>query len=139
MKRFVQKRSRNPAIIDDVLQEVYLEAFRHIDILKVHQNKIGWIYKTADYKVKKLNSIYNFRIMHEVNLEEWKELETVNDRSEFVEFEEYRKMLKQDEYILLMKKYKEGYTYKDLAKMTGKSVAGSKMQIARIVDKLREN
>lgn len=138
LRRFVQRRSKDPAMVDDILQEVYIEAFRHIEDLKQHENSIGWIYKTADNKIKKLNSIYIRHAIHETDLEEWG-AQVVDNSEEFIEFEQYREVLKEDEYEFLMKKYKDGYSHKDLAKMTGNSVAGSKMKLSRILNKLRKN
>lgn len=138
LRKFVEKRSRNPASVDDILQEVYIEVFRHIDDLTTHENYIGWIYKTADNKIKKLNNVYNYLLIHEINLDEGKTMGTTNE-DQFWDIEKYKKVLKEDEYELLIMKYNKGYSHKDLAKMTGKSVAGSKMKLWRITNKLREN
>lgn len=137
LRRFVKKRSPNCTIIDDILQEVYLEVFRHIDNLKMHENYIGWIYKTADNKIKKLNSDYDYFFLHEIYFDEGKALESTNEY-EFTDFEKYRKVLKEDEYELLIMKYNKGYSHKELAKITGRSVAGSKMKLFRIIKKLRK-
>ena len=139
LRRFVERRSKNPALVDDILQEVYLEVFRHISDVIVHENQIGWIYKTADNKIKKINSIYIRYISHEINLDEREIQEASHDNFEFMEFEDYKKVLKDDEYKILMMKYKEGYTHKELAKITGNSVAGSKMKLSRIISKLRKS
>lgn len=44
LRRFVQCRSRNLHMIDDILQEIYLETLRHINDLAVHENQVGWSY-----------------------------------------------------------------------------------------------
>ena len=71
LKRFVQHKSNNPAMVDDILQEVYLEVFRHIKVLREHVNAVGWVYKTAHNKIKKLNEIYNRHSIRETTMEEW--------------------------------------------------------------------
>ena len=70
--KFVSRRTRNPGMSEDILQEVYLEAFRHLDDLKTHENPVGWIYKTAYNKIKKMNSIYNRHAFYETSLEDRK-------------------------------------------------------------------
>lgn len=136
LRRFVERRSQNSAIVDDILQEVYLEVFRHIDDLLIHENYIGWIYKTAENKIRKLNNIYNEFLIHEISLDAEEVLETTIEY-EFIDFEKYREVLKEDEYELLMLKYNKGYSHRELAEMTGKSIAGIKMKLFRIIKKLR--
>lgn len=36
-----------------------------------------------------------------------------------------------------MKRYNEGYSHREIAEMTGKTVASSKMKISRIIKKLK--
>lgn len=138
LRRFVQGRSNNPVIVDDILQEVYIEVYKHIDDLRNHRNSIGWIYKTADNKIKKLNYIYNKHVLNEINLDVGRSL-IVEEDAGFIELEAYKEILEEDEYRLLLKKYGEGCSHKDLACMTGKSVAGSKMKLSRIRNKLIRN
>lgn len=137
LRRFVERRSMSPDFVEDILQEVYLEIYLHIEDLITHENYMGWIYKTADNKVKKLNSVYRSFLSHETGLGE--ETARITHDYEFIELERYRKALREDEYHLLMMKYGSGYTYKDIAKITGNSVSGSKMKLFRIVKKLRKN
>lgn len=63
LRKFVTYRCTNSALVDDILQEVYIEVFRHIDQLREHENIAGWIYKTADNKTKKLNKVYHREFM----------------------------------------------------------------------------
>lgn len=139
LRMYIRRRSINIFIIDDILQEVYLEAFRHIDVLQIHENSVGWIYKTAENKIKKLNSFYTKYAIHEIAYD--KTVESVSDEDielNYIVYEEYRKILLEDEYDLLIKKYVDGYSNLDLALMTGNTVAGSKMRISRIVKKLKK-
>ena len=135
--KFVSTRARDSGMAEDILQEVYLEAIRHLEDLKQHENPIGWIYKTAYDKIKKMNSIYDRHAFYETSLEEGMDQE-VWDHSELVELEEYRTALREDEYELLIKKYVEGYSHKDLAQVNGGSVAGNKMKLSRIINKLKK-
>ena len=71
LRKFVMYRCTNPALVDDILQEVYIEVFRHIDQLREHENIVGWVYKTADNKTKKLNEVYHRYYSNKTNIEEW--------------------------------------------------------------------
>lgn len=137
LRQFVKRRSMNNDIVDDILQEVYIEVYRHIDHLKTHGNNIGWIYKTADNKIKKFNYIYSRNMSCSVSLEECEDWAVMFKEDNFSELDEYREILREDEYLLLIKKYDEGYSHKELADMTGSSVAGCKMKLSRIVRKLK--
>lgn len=138
LREFVKKRSLDYALTEDILQESYLEVYRHLDDLQMHENCIGWLYKTADYKIRKLNNIYNRHVKFEISWEEWEE-EVIDNTCDWFYFEEYRDMLDEKEYELLVRKYRDGYSHKELAQMTHSSVAGSKMKLSRILKKIRKN
>lgn len=135
----MQYRSRNLHITDDILQEIYLEVYRHIDELAVHQNQIGWIYKTAEFKIMKLNEAYDRNASREFEGQDFTEPLTGDDTERIIQLEEYRGILKEDELALVMKKYVEGYSYKEIGQMTGNTEAGSKMKIMRLIAKLKKN
>lgn len=139
LKRFVQYRSRNLHMTDDILQEIYLETYRHIDELAVHQNQIGWIYKTAEFKIMKLNEVFDRNASRELGSQDFTEPLTDDDTEGIIQLEEYRGILKEDELVLVMKKYVEGYSYKEIGQMTGNTETGSKMKIMRLIKKLRKN
>lgn len=139
LRRFVQRKSKNPVMVDDILQEVYIEVFRHLKELKKHENIVGWIYKTADNKTKKLNEVYNRHFMREVAMEEWDGAVEDNSVLEIIRLEEYKAVLKEDEFALLMLKYNDGYSHKEVAQITGITEGNSKMKLSRIVKKLRKN
>ena len=62
LRKFVTYRCTNSALVDDILQEVYIEVFRHIDQLREHENIAGWVYKTADNKTKIFRESWVWRI-----------------------------------------------------------------------------
>ena len=138
LRRFVQYRSRNPHMVDDILQEIYLEVFRHIDELALHENQVGWIYKTAEFKIKKLNELYDRNSARELADIGFEEPVTEDDVENIFRLDAYRGILKEDEFALVMKKYAEGYSYKEIGEMTGSTESGSKMKIMRLMQKLRK-
>ena len=105
LRQFVQYRSRNPHMVDDILQEIYLETFRHIEVLSTHENQVGWIYKTAEYKIKKLNEVYDRNMSRELSVTDFEE-PFIEDHAETI--------IHLDEFALVMKKYVEGYSYKEI-------------------------
>lgn len=138
LKRFIRRKSKNPVMVEDILQEVYLEVFRHLNELKKHENIIGWVYKTADSKTRKLNEIYNRYLIREMAVEDWNGAVEGNDVFEIIRLEEYKAVLKEDEFMLLMLKYNAGYSHKEVAEITGITEGNSKMKLSRIIKKLRK-
>ena len=139
LRRFVQHRSRNLHMVDDILQEIYLETYRHIEELAVHENQVGWIYKTADYKIKKLNEVYDRNVSRELSNTDFEEPSIEDNAEMIIDLDEYKQILKEDEFALVMKKYVEGYSYKEIGQLTGNTALGSKMKILRLIRKLRKN
>ena len=137
LQKFVQYRSNDSGMVDDILQEVYLEVYRHLDDLKTHENILGWLYKTAGNKTKKLNSIYTRHLVRETSLEYYGNLPEPVMEPELNTLDEYTSILKEDEIHLLLMRYQEGYSHKDLAEIFGITVGNSKMRLSRIIHKLR--
>ena len=101
LRKFVSYRCTNSALVDDILQEVYIEVFRHIAQLREHENIVGWVYKTADNKTKKLNEVYNKYYNHKTELEEWNLTYEENGLAEIIQTSEYQSILSEDEFLLL--------------------------------------
>ncbi len=137
LRKFVTYRCTNPALVDDILQEVYIEVFRHIDQLREHENIAGWVYKTANNKTKKLNEVYHRYYSNKTNIEEWNLTYEENALAEIIQTNEYQSILKEDEFLILMMKYKEGYSHQDIAKIKNITESNSKMKLSRIIKKLK--
>ena len=121
----------------NLLQEVYIEVFKHIDQLREHENIVGWVYKTADNKTKKLNEVYNKYYNHKTELEEWNLTYEENGLAEIIQTSEYQSILSEDEFLLLMMKYKEGFSHQEIAKIKNITESNSKMKLSRIIRKLK--
>ena len=116
-----------------------LETFRHIEVLSTHENQVGWIYKTAEYKIKKLNEVYDRNMSRELSVTDFEEPFIEDHAETIIHLDEYKRILKEDEFALVMKKYVEGYSYKEIGQLTGNTESGSKMKISRLIEKLRKN
>ena len=93
LRQFVQYRSRNPHMVDDILQEIYLETFRHIEVLSTHENQVGWIYKTAEYKIKKLNEVYDRNMSRELSVTDFEEPFIEDHAETIIHLDEYKRMV----------------------------------------------
>lgn len=50
--QLVMTQIKDPYLAEDVVQEVFFEAWRHYPVFSVHANQEGWLYQTAWYKIK---------------------------------------------------------------------------------------
>lgn len=138
LRRYISYKSADPVLVDDILQEVYLEVFRHINNLKKHENIEGWIYKTAENKTKKINAVYYKYYNNKTTVEERIAYEE-QSLIELIQSDEYQSILTEDEFLMLMMKYETGYSHREIAKINNISEANSKMKLSRIIKKLKDN
>lgn len=138
LRRYITRKNISTLCVDDILQDVYLEVFNHIDILMEHPNKTGWVYSTANNKIKKINSIYKSKMRNEIPYSE----EVQSSRAKETDLtnhllEECKIALSDYEFELLRKKIAEGYSYRELSELNGDTVCNNKVRICRIIKKLR--
>lgn len=107
--------------------------------MSTHENQVGWIYKTAEYKIKKLNEVYDRNRSRELSGTDFEEPFIEDNAEMMIHLDDYKRILKEDEFALVMKKYVEGYSYKEIGQLTGNTESGSKMKITRLIEKLRKN
>ncbi len=137
--RYVNKICSNKELVADIVHDTFLIAYEKADTLRTHENMIGWLYLTARRRMLRL-------------LEETLYFENLDDLAETLEAEEdlieqciekldlyptVKKYLETEEFILLMRYYKEGYDYKELAKERKATEASVKMRIRRIIKKVK--
>ena len=137
LRKFVCYKSASEVLVDDILQEVYIEVFRHMDQLRMHENVVGWVYKTADYKIKKLNEAYYKYYKKKISTDEWNFAYEDSALAEIIQSGEYESILNEEEFWILTMKYKKGYSHQEIAKIKNISEANSKMKLSRIIKKLK--
>ncbi len=141
VEHYLKMLLHNYSVIEDVSQEVYLEAYRKLDVLMQHPEPRGFLFRMARYKALHWLRDRN-RIENEEYLCEDSVLVTkASDEDEF-EAAEVRltveKLLTEEEYRLFDAHYIQGYTEKEIAAIKHKSHAAVRMSCSRMTRKLRE-
>ncbi len=135
LKLLVYRCSYDKELVEDILQETYLAAYRHADELIDNERYRGWMYATAMNKTKKLN--YMNRKHNEcISFEEQIDI-GVEPEYECMRFSAIKTFLPSEDYELLMRHYDEKYTYNELADIYGKTPSYIKMRVSRMVKKLK--
>lgn len=136
--RFMKYYVHDERILDDIVQETFMEAYKHIDTLVDHPNYKGWLYNTAKFKAKYMRSVQFKRDCMQKEIESLDTVENaIYDTHEELFYHELKRMLSDDEYRFLKLKYKYGYSYIEIAEQEGISVGACKMRGNRIIKKLR--
>lgn len=137
--RYVNKICSNKELVADIVHDTFVIAYEKADQLKHHENIAGWLYVTARKRMLKLLE----QEQHFENLEDLADsLETEDDVIEqCIEkldlYPAVEQHLKTEEFALLMRYYKEGYEYRELAAESQVTEASIKMKIRRIVEKVK--
>lgn len=132
LEKYVSGKT-NGSEAEDILQEAYLQAYRNIHILREHPNPAGWLMLTC--KNILLKSIRRAGETHEraypkdpgdalLNI-------PVQDDMDSIYMEELQKILSDDTYFLLVKKYVEGYSVEELARQLNITDGACKMRLKR--------
>lgn len=133
---YVWNHCHDEEMTKDILQEVFLEVCRHIDVLEKHECYQGWVYKTAKFKLMKIQN--SIRKKRQVSWEEMGEdVLALEDEYDFLTFDEYSHVISADRLNLLKEHYHIGKTIEDIAEEKGKTVGAIKMQMKRARDELR--
>ncbi len=139
LKKYVSgKINSNDA--EDILQETYYQAYRNVNILKEHPNPVGWLMLTCKNILKKhtarkkkdLDKTYIGDTEGLIN-----NIPAVDDY-DWGYMEELKKILSDDTYYLLVKKYVEGYSVEELAKQLNITDGACKMRLKRAKKEARK-
>lgn len=141
VEHYLMMLLHNYSVIEDVSQEVYLEAYRKLDVLMQHPEPRGFLFRMARYKALHWMRDRN-RIENEEYLCDDEVLMTkASDEDEFKAAEvrlTIKKLLTEEEYRLFDAHYVQGYTEKEIAANKHKSHAAVRMSCSRMTRKLRE-
>lgn len=141
VEHYLMMLLHNYGVIEDVVQEVYLEAYRKLDVLMKHPEPRGFLFRMARYK-----ALHWLRSRNRIESEEYLCDDTVlmtkaSDEDAFRASEvrlTIEKLLTEEEYRLFDAHYIQGYTEKEIAATKQKSHAAVRMSCSRLIRKLRE-
>lgn len=125
---------------EDILQETYYQAYRNVAILKEHPNPMGWLMLTCKNILnkhlaknkKELDKTYIGAAEDLIN-----NIPAVDDYDGLY-MDELKKILSDDTYYLLVKKYVEGYSVEELAKQLNITDGACKMRLKRAKKEARK-
>lgn len=135
----------DPEQAQEVVQDTFHEAVRHIDILMAHKNPKGWLMNVLKKKIMHARRSMNRYILRFISLDSALEftssaLSIDNSTSSNVQdtLKEIRRVLSKEEWTLLRKITLEKQPYKNVAKELGITVWTCQKRIERIRKKLKQ-
>lgn len=136
----------DPEQAQEVVQDTFHEAVRHIGILTAHDNPKGWLMDVLKKKIMHARRSRNRYILHFISLDSDLEF---NDSVLSVEdpalsngqdiLKEIQRVLSEEEYALLRQITLEKRPYKNVAEELGITVWTCQKRIVRIRKKLKQH
>lgn len=125
---------------EDALQETYYQAYRNINLLASHPNPTGWLMLTCKNILKKhlAKQEKRFGTTFSGNAEDILQNIPTTDNYDPLYMEELKKILADNDYFLLVKKYVEGYSIEELAKQLNITDGACKMRLKRAKKEARK-
>ena len=141
VEHYLMMLLHNHSVIEDVSQEVYLEAYRKLDVLMQHPEPRGFLFRMARYKalhwIRERNRIEQGEYLCEDSVLAMKLMERDEFKSTDIMLS-LESLLTEDEYWLLEEHYIMGYSEKEIALKKQKSYTAVRMRCSRITKKLRD-
>jgi RNA polymerase sigma factor (sigma-70 family) len=120
-------------IAEEIVQDAFIEAYKRLDLLKQHENPIGWLYIT----VRNISKAYlrEYRdIKQNLPLHEYDGSVVDSASQEQI----LRDLLSEDEVKIMLKFYEEHCTISEIAHEYKISISACKMRLKRARDKLKK-
>ena len=136
---FVRASVLNEYVADDIVQDVFLELLKKYDVFEKHPNQVGWLYRTAAYKIKE----YERRIvaLREVAMEE-EDAKSGNDDKGYSEIEFkllMKKIFTPEETLRYIRYFIWGYSVEEMAELEGVTANNIRVRLSRLQKKLIEH
>ena len=141
VEHYLMMLLHNHSVIEDVSQEVYLEAYRKLDVLMQHPEPRGFLFRVVRYKalhwLRERNRIEQGEYLCDDSALAMKLID--GDMFEAADIRiSLKSLLTEDEYRLFEEHYIMGYSEKEIAQTRQKSHAAVRMSCSRMTRKLRE-
>lgn len=136
---FVSTNVSNQYVADDIVQDVFLELLRKYDSFENHPNQVGWLYRTASYKIREYER--RMRIRNEVTIEEKMQEVCGSDKGyQEIEFKLLiKRILSDEECLRYVRYYIWGYSVEELASLEGVSENNVRVRLSRLRKKIVDN
>ena len=140
LRIYVRTCVSNTDVVEDIIQEVFVEALRRYDVFSTHPNQIGWLYVTARHKMQEYEKSCRRSRIVEGDIEE--DFLGIGERDEGYLFSELYHSIQSVLTSEEMKRFKRyflwGYTIEEMAEREGVTVNNMRVRITRLRRKLRE-
>ena len=126
--------------VEDIIQEVFMEALRRFDVFSTHPNQSGWLYVTARHKIQEHEKRRRrYRIADGDIEDEFSEIGEWDRGYLLCELDQTIQSTLTPEEIQRFKRYfLWGYTVEELAEREGITVNNMRVRITRLRRKLRD-
>lgn len=141
VEHYLMMLLHNYSVIEDVSQEVYLEAYRKLDVLMQHPEPRGFLFRMARYKALHWLREKKRSAQEEFLCEDAVLVMKVSDADAYGEVEilmTVEEALTKEEFSIFVAHYIQGYTEKEIASSRNKSHASVRMSCSRMAHKLRK-
>lgn len=138
LKRYVSSKiSSNES--EDILQETYYQAYKNLNTLISHPNPTGWLMVTCKNIINK-HIAKNKKLLENTYMGAEDSILNISttDNYDSLYMNELKKILSDDTYFLLAKKYVEGYSIEELAHQLNITDGACKMRLKRAKKEARK-
>ncbi len=130
----------NNEVAQDLVSEIFMKALRHFHTYDEKISKSAWIYRIAhnhlaNYFRDKKPQVDVDDVKYSLVGEDGRE--TIIQKEETLQLYEALDDLEPDDRNLVTLKYIQGYSYKEMAQILGKTATGLKVATHRAIKKLR--
>lgn len=135
--KFVRYSTKNIHNVDDVVQEVFIEAYKKQDQLQSHPFILGWLYRTAKFKMLECFNKEKAILCNQVEFRD----EYIDNNTYDLTIEEYSEIsevLNKDELQMLIDKHEIGFKIDEIASKNEISNCATKTRLSRIYKKIKK-
>lgn len=133
------KRYVGIELAEDLAQEVFFVAWKKRDKLKEHDNQMGWLIKTAQYKIKEYRRRFPDKGW-EYGLEDYPVTPQDDPTYELVEWESlFDGFMSKREIRMFLEHYYLGVAVGEIAKRERIKESALRMQLQRLKEKIKQN